>query len=61
MTAKSITLKIASASTNQTGGDWPRNLANIMTAIDRAVADRADILALEELGLSGYERGDDFY
>lgn len=61
MTAKNITLKIASASTNQTGGDWPRNMANIMTAIDRAVADRADILALEELGLSGYERGDDFY
>ncbi len=61
MTAKNLILKIASASTNQTGGDWPRNLANIMTAIDRAAADRADILALEELGLSGYERGDDFY
>lgn len=54
-------LKIASASCNQTGGDWPRNVANICKAIDRAVADGADILALEELGLSGYERGDDFY
>ena len=55
-----ITLKIASASTNQTGGDWPRNLANIIKAVDKAAEDKADILALEELGLSGYERGDDF-
>ncbi len=55
-----ISLKIASASTNQTGGDWPRNLANIIRAVDKAVDDKADILALEELGLSGYERGDDF-
>lgn len=57
----SLQIKIASASCNQTGGDWPRNVANICKAIDRAVADGADILALEELGLSGYERGDDFY
>lgn len=56
-----LQLKIASASCNQTGGDWPRNVVNICKAIDRAVADQADILALEELGLSGYERGDDFY
>jgi NAD+ synthase (glutamine-hydrolysing) len=54
-------VKIASASTNQTGGDWPRNIANICRAIDTAVADGADVLALEELGLTGYERGDDFY
>lgn len=59
--ANPLKLKIASASCNQTGGDWPRNVANICKAIDRAVADGADILALEELGLSGYERGDDFY
>jgi NH3-dependent NAD+ synthetase len=58
---KPFQIKIASASCNQTGGDWPRNVANICKAIDRAVADGADILALEELGLSGYERGDDFY
>ena len=57
----SFQLKIASASCNQTGGDWPRNVKNICKAIDRAVADGADILALEELGLTGYERGDDFY
>lgn len=54
-------LKIASASCNQTGGDWPRNFANICQAIDRAVEDAADILCFEELGLAGYERGDDFY
>ncbi len=54
-------LKIASASCNQTGGDWPRNLANICAAIDRAAEDGADILCLEELGLAGYERGDDFH
>ena len=54
-------LKIASASCNQTGGDWPRNFANICTAIDSAFADKADLLCLEELGLSGYERGDDFF
>lgn len=57
---KPVQLKIASASTNQTAGDWPRNMANIIQAIDKAVEDKADILALEELGLSGYERGDDF-
>ncbi|TAL37830.1 MAG: hypothetical protein EPN97_04690 [Alphaproteobacteria bacterium] len=54
-------IKIASASCNQTGGDWPANLANICRAIDRAAADGADLLCLEELGLSGYERGDDFF
>jgi NAD+ synthase (glutamine-hydrolysing) len=58
---KPFQIKIASASCNQTGGDWPRNLKNICTAIDKAVADSADILSLEELGITGYERGDDFY
>lgn len=56
-----VEVKIASASTNQTGGDWPRNLANIVKAVDKAVEDGADLLSLEELGLTGYERGDDFY
>lgn len=54
-------IKIASASCNQTGGDWPRNVTNICDAIDKAVTDQADILCLEELGLCGYERGDDFF
>lgn len=56
-----LSLKIASASCNQTAGDWPRNLGNILHAIDLAAADGADLLALEELGLCGYERGDDFF
>lgn len=60
MTEK-LKLKIASASCNQTAGDWPRNLANICAAIDKAAEDGADILGLEELTLTGYERGDDFY
>jgi NH3-dependent NAD+ synthetase len=60
-TKKTVTLKIAQASCNQTAGDWPRNIANICKAIDRAADDGADLLCLEELGLSGYERGDDFY
>ncbi|MBI1215983.1 MAG: hypothetical protein GC185_09220 [Alphaproteobacteria bacterium] len=59
--SQKIDIKIASASCNQTGGDWPRNLANICAAIDKAVEDGADILGLEELGLTGYERGDDFF
>lgn len=58
---KEFQLKIASASCNQTAGDWPHNLKNICKAIDKAVEDGADILCLEELGLTGYERGDDFY
>src|SRR5438876_537089 len=59
--AQTVTIKIASASCNQTGGDWPQNLSNISEAIDKATEDNADLLCLEELGLSGYERGDDFY
>jgi NH3-dependent NAD+ synthetase len=59
--SKKFDIKIASASCNQTGGDWPRNVANICKAIDMAAEDGADILSLEELGLTGYERGDDFY
>ncbi len=56
-----LAVKIASASCNQTAGDWPRNIRNICRAIDMAADDGADILGLEELGLCGYERGDDFY
>ena len=54
-------IKIASASCNQTAMDWPRNVKNIKTAIKLAVKDRADILCLEELTLTGYECGDNFY
>jgi len=58
---KNVRLKIAQASCNQTGGDWPRNVGNICRAIDMAADDGADILSLEELTLTGYERGDDFF
>jgi len=45
---------------NQTSFDFPRNMANIYEAIRIAVAEGSDILALEELGLTGYDAGDDF-
>ncbi len=55
-----ISLKITQASLNQTALDWPRNMLNIYTAIDEAVAKGSDILALEELALTGYEANDEF-
>lgn len=55
-----ITLKITQASLNQTALDWPRNMANIYAAIDEAVKQGSDILALEELALTGYEANDEF-
>lgn len=55
-----VTLRITQASLNQTALDWPRNMANIYAAVDEAVAQRSDILALEELALTGYEAGDEF-
>ena len=45
---------------NQTAMDFPRNIANIYEAIRKAVEEGSDILALEELALTGYEAGDDF-
>jgi NH3-dependent NAD+ synthetase len=55
-----ITLRVTQASLNQTALDFPRNTANIYAAIDEAVAQGSDILALEELTLTGYEANDDF-
>ncbi|MDB5490549.1 MAG: hypothetical protein JWO78_398 [Micavibrio sp.] len=55
-----LSLKITQASLNQTALDWPRNMANIYAAIDEAVSRGSDILALEELALTGYEVNDDF-
>jgi NH3-dependent NAD+ synthetase len=51
-------LKVASAAMNQTVYDFATNLPNILNAIDRAVEDGADVLALEELGLTGYSADD---
>ncbi len=53
-------LRITQTSLNQTALDWPRNMANIYAAIDEAVLRGSDILALEELALTGYEVNDDF-
>lgn len=55
-----LKLKITQASLNQTALDFPRNLANIYEAVREAVAQGSDILALEELALTGYEANDDF-
>lgn len=55
-----LSLRITQASLNQTALDWPRNMANIYAAIDEAVLRGSDILALEELALTGYEVNDDF-
>lgn len=53
-------LKITQASLNQTALDWPRNMANIYAAVDEAAKQESDILALEELTLTGYEANDEF-
>lgn len=55
-----VSLRVTQASLNQTAFDFPRNKANILAAIDRAVSDGADLLCLEELALTGYDAGDDF-
>lgn len=55
-----FSLRVTQASLNQTALDWPRNMANIYSAIDEAVFQGSDILALEELTLTGYEVNDDF-
>lgn len=55
-----IKLKVTQASLNQTALDFPRNLENIYAAIREAVEQRSDILAFEELTLTGYEANDDF-
>jgi len=60
MTDNKLKLKIAQASLNQTALDWARNITNIYTAIDKAVEEGSDILALEELALTGYEANDEF-
>lgn len=55
-----ITLKVTQASLNQTAMDFPRNMANIYEAIRVAASEGSDILAFEELALTGYEANDDF-
>jgi NAD+ synthase (glutamine-hydrolysing) len=47
-------MRIAGAALNQTPLDWLRNTQNIREAIARARAERADLLLLPELCLTGY-------
>ncbi len=60
-TLKNIKLKITQASCNQTAIDWENNLNNIFYAIDVAVENKSDLLALAELSLTGYDCGDLFF
>ena len=53
-------LRVTQASLNQTALDYGRNMANIYEAIREAVVRGSDILAFEELTLTGYEANDDF-
>lgn len=55
-----IPITVTQASLNQTAFDLPRNMNNILAAIDQAAKDDANILALEELTLTGYDAGDMF-
>ena len=55
-----VTLKVASANLNQTVMNYTRNVPNIKAAIDKAVEDGADVLSLQELGLTGYSGEDNF-
>ena len=55
-----IPLRVTQASLNQTAFNFPRNVTNILAAIDGAVAQGSDLLCLEELTLTGYDAGDDF-
>ncbi|MFN3840680.1 MAG: NAD(+) synthase [Cyclobacteriaceae bacterium] len=47
-------LKIAGAALNQTPLDWSGNLANMVTAINEAKEQQADLLLLPELCVTGY-------
>jgi NAD+ synthase (glutamine-hydrolysing) len=47
-------LKISGATVNQTPFDWKNNVANIITAIEAAKKEKAVILCLPELCLTGY-------
>lgn len=58
--AQKLRLKITQASLNQTAFDWPRNMTNIFAAVREAAAQGSDILALEELALTGYEANDEY-
>jgi len=58
MYSNSVRIRVAAASLNQTVYDFAANVQNVCAAIDRAAANGADILALEELVLTGYAADD---
>ena len=47
-------LKVASATVNQTPLDWEGNLAHIRSAVLMAIQEKADVLCLPELCITGY-------
>jgi NAD+ synthetase len=51
-------MRVALAQTNLTIGDFAGNLERIRAALGRARAERADLVVLPELGISGYPPGD---
>ena len=57
---ETVAAKVASANLNQTVMDTTNNVPNILAAIDKAIADGADILSLEELVLTAYS-GDGYF
>lgn len=58
MTFSPKTAHVASASLNQTVGDWSGNRSRILAAIDEARARGARLLLLPELCIPGYSLGD---
>ena len=60
MSRPTVKLKVASANLNQTIVNFTRNVPLIKAAIDEAANDGADVLCLQELGLTGYS-GDDYF
>jgi NAD+ synthase (glutamine-hydrolysing) len=54
-------IKLASAVLNQTPLDWDGNKARIISAIEAAKADKASILCLPELCITGYGCEDAFH
>ena len=47
-------IKLAAAALNQTPIAWNQNRENILSAIQKAQAQRVDLLCLPELCISGY-------
>ena len=55
------TIRVAAACLNQTPLDWKGNLTRIIDAIDAAKAEKAELLCLPELCISGYGCEDAFF